>query len=235
MSSRVAHMALTPFTSGRSGPGLQPDTRRVSIPPVSIWLHPGHGWQHPYLAFWPPLWPVPWSGPIPLMNWPVRGYCFRPNAALSPTRSAPLSLDTCSSSPRPGARQTNGFGSGEPHPTPPDPLAPGCGPGGRGFESRRSPSRSSRTVDPDGEDRTMAQTDQAWDWRVELRDEEHSELERLRGTVAQLRTELDQAHEFLRSCRQHQQDARQALRQLDEARLWRRRRVRKALRERQLL
>jgi hypothetical protein len=39
----------------------------------------------------------------------------------------------------------------------------------------------------------MAQTDQAWDWGVELRDEERSELELLRRTVAQLRTELDQA------------------------------------------
>ena len=86
-----------------------------------------------------------------------------------------------------------------------------------------------------GAERSMAQTDQAWDWGVELRDEERSELELLRRTVAQLRTELDQAHESLRSCRQRQQDARQALRQLDEARLWRRRRVRTALRERQLL
>jgi hypothetical protein len=96
-------------------------------------------------------------------------------------------------------------------------------------------SSSSRTVHPDGEERGMAQTDQAWDWGVELRDEERSELEVLRRTVAQLRTELDQAHESLRSCRQRQQDARQALRQLDEARPWRRRRVRTALRERQLL
>jgi hypothetical protein len=90
-------------------------------------------------------------------------------------------------------------------------------------------------VHPDREDRTMAQSDQAWDWGVELRDEERTELELLRRTVAQLRTELDQAHESLRSGRQRQQDARQALRQLDEARLWRRRRVRTALRERQLL
>jgi len=93
----------------------------------------------------------------------------------------------------------------------------------------------SRTVYLDGEDRTMAQTDQAWDWGVELRDEERSELELLRRNVARLRTELDQAHESLRSCRQRQQDTRQALRQLDEAGLWRRRRVRTALRERQLL
>jgi hypothetical protein len=33
----------------------------------------------------------------------------------------------------------------------------------------------------------MAQTTQAWDWGVELRDEERSELERLRETLAQLR------------------------------------------------
>jgi hypothetical protein len=96
-------------------------------------------------------------------------------------------------------------------------------------------SSTSRTVHTDGEDRTMAQTDQAWDWGVELRDEERSELELLRRTVAQLRNELDQANESLRGCRQRQQDARQALRQLDEARLWRRRRFRTALRERQLL
>ena len=96
-------------------------------------------------------------------------------------------------------------------------------------------SSSSRSATADGEDRSMAQTDQAWDWGVELRDEERSELELLRRTVAQLRTQLDQAHESLRSCGQRQQDASQALRQLDEARPWRRRRVRTVLRERQLL
>jgi hypothetical protein len=81
----------------------------------------------------------------------------------------------------------------------------------------------------------MAQTNQAWDWGVELRDEERSELELLRSTVAQLRTQLDQANEGLRSCRQRHRDASQALGQLAEAKLWRRRRVRTALRERQLL
>jgi hypothetical protein len=96
-------------------------------------------------------------------------------------------------------------------------------------------SSSSRSAPADGEDRSMAQTDQAWDWGVELRDEERSELELLRSTVAQLGTQLDQAHEALRSCRQRHQDASQALRQLAEARPWRRRRVRTALRERQML
>jgi hypothetical protein len=81
----------------------------------------------------------------------------------------------------------------------------------------------------------MAQTDQAWDWGVELRDEERSELELLRSTVTQLRTQLDQAHDSLRTCRQRQQEASQALRQHDEAGTWRRRRVRRALRDRQLL
>jgi hypothetical protein len=81
----------------------------------------------------------------------------------------------------------------------------------------------------------MAQTNRAWDWGVELRDEERSELELLRGTVAQLRGQLDQAHDSLRLSRQREQDARQALRQLDEAGPWRRRRVRTALRARQLL
>ena len=81
----------------------------------------------------------------------------------------------------------------------------------------------------------MAHTDQAWDWGVELRDEERSELEHLRSTVAQLRTQLDQAQEALTSCRQRHQDASEALRQLAEARPWHRRRVRTALRERQLL
>ena len=38
-------------------------------------------------------------------------------------------------------------------------------------------SSSGRSVTADGEDRAMAQTDQAWDWGVELRDEERSELE----------------------------------------------------------
>jgi chromosome segregation ATPase len=81
----------------------------------------------------------------------------------------------------------------------------------------------------------MAQTTQAWDWGVELPDEERSELERLRGTVAQLRTQLDQTHDSLRACRQHQQDLSQALRQLDEAKPWHRHRVRKELRDRRLL
>lgn len=81
----------------------------------------------------------------------------------------------------------------------------------------------------------MAQTEQAWDWGVELRDEERSELELLRTTVAQLRTQLDQTHEALRSWRQRHHDVRLALRQLAEAGPWRRRSVRAALRERQLL
>jgi hypothetical protein len=81
----------------------------------------------------------------------------------------------------------------------------------------------------------MAQTNQAWDWGVELRDEERSELERLRRTLAQLRRQLDQAHESLRMGRQREREVRQALRQLDEARPWRRRRVRTALRDRELL
>jgi hypothetical protein len=92
-----------------------------------------------------------------------------------------------------------------------------------------------RSAPSDAEDRSMAHTDQAWDWGVELRDEERSELELLRKTVAQLRTQLDQAHEWLRSCRQRQQEASEALRQLAEAGPWRRRRVRRALRERRLL
>jgi hypothetical protein len=81
----------------------------------------------------------------------------------------------------------------------------------------------------------MAQTNQAWDWGVDLREEERSELDLLRRTVAQLRRQLEQAHDSLRVCRQREQDARQALRQLHEARPWRRRRVRTALRDRQLL
>jgi hypothetical protein len=78
-------------------------------------------------------------------------------------------------------------------------------------------------------------TDQAWDWGVELRDEERSELERLRRTVAQLHTQLDQAHDSLRTCRERRQAVGEALKQLDEAGPWRRRRVRKALRDRRLL
>jgi hypothetical protein len=81
----------------------------------------------------------------------------------------------------------------------------------------------------------MAQTNQAWDWGVELRDEERSELELLRGTVAQLRRQLDQAHDALGMSRQREQDVSQALRQLDEAKPWRRRRLRTTLRDRQLL
>jgi hypothetical protein len=81
----------------------------------------------------------------------------------------------------------------------------------------------------------MAQTDQTWDWGVELRDEERSELERLRGTVAQLRRQLAQANESLRLSTQRERDTSQALRDLDETKPWRRRRVRTALRSRRLL
>jgi hypothetical protein len=81
----------------------------------------------------------------------------------------------------------------------------------------------------------MAQTNQAWDWGVELRDEERSELELLRGTVAELRRQLEQARDSLRMSRKREQDASEALRELDEARPWRRRRVRTALRIRRLL
>jgi hypothetical protein len=81
----------------------------------------------------------------------------------------------------------------------------------------------------------MAQTDQAWDWSVELRDGEPSELELLRGTVAELRAQLDQAHDSLRMHRRREQDLNQALRQLDGAKPWQRRRLRTALRNRRLL
>jgi hypothetical protein len=81
----------------------------------------------------------------------------------------------------------------------------------------------------------MTQTNQAWDWRIELREDERSELELLRGTIAQLRRELEKTHDFLRRSRQRERDASQALRQLDEARPWHRRRVRTALRARQLM
>jgi chromosome segregation ATPase len=81
----------------------------------------------------------------------------------------------------------------------------------------------------------MAQSDQAWDWGVELRDEERSELERLRGTVARLRRQLEQARDSLTTGRRREQHLTQALRELDEARPWQRRRVRTALRNRQLL
>jgi hypothetical protein len=94
---------------------------------------------------------------------------------------------------------------------------------------------SSRSWPADGEHRPMTQATHAWDWGVELRDEERSELELLRGTVAQLRAQLDQAHDSLRTCRQRHHEASEALRQLDEVGPWRRRRVRAALRARQLL
>jgi hypothetical protein len=96
-------------------------------------------------------------------------------------------------------------------------------------------SSSRRSRPAKGEAPAMAQTNQAWDWGVELRDDERSELELLRGTVAQLSGQLEQAHDSLRVTRQREQDARQALRQLDQAGPWRRRRVRTALRNRQLL
>jgi len=50
----------------------------------------------------------------------------------------------------------------------------------------------------------MAQTHQAWDWGVELRDEERSELECLRGTVARLRRQLEQARDSLRTSRRRE-------------------------------
>jgi SMC interacting uncharacterized protein involved in chromosome segregation len=81
----------------------------------------------------------------------------------------------------------------------------------------------------------MAQTNQAWDWSVELRDEQHSELELLRRTVASLRGQLDQAHKSVKSWTQRHQETSQALRQLDQAGPLERRRLRRALRERQLL
>jgi chromosome segregation ATPase len=81
----------------------------------------------------------------------------------------------------------------------------------------------------------MAQTSQAWDWGVDLRDEERLELERLRETVAQLRRQLDQARDSLKRSRQREQDLTQALRELGEAGPWQRRRVRTALRDRRLL
>jgi hypothetical protein len=81
----------------------------------------------------------------------------------------------------------------------------------------------------------MAKTRQAWDWGVDLRDDERSELELLRETVVQLRRQLDQAQDSLRMSRRREQDLSEAFRQLDEARPWQRRRVRTALRSRQLL
>jgi chromosome segregation ATPase len=81
----------------------------------------------------------------------------------------------------------------------------------------------------------MAQTKQAWDWTLELRDEERSELEVLRETVAQLHSQLDQAQTSLKRSRHREEDLSQALRELDEAGPWRRRRVRTALQSRRLL
>jgi hypothetical protein len=81
----------------------------------------------------------------------------------------------------------------------------------------------------------MAQTKQAWDWSLELREDERSELQLLRETVGHLRSQLDDAHHSLKRSRQREEDASQALRELDEARPWERRRVRTALRNRQLL
>jgi len=81
----------------------------------------------------------------------------------------------------------------------------------------------------------MAQTSQAWDWGLELRDDGRSELELLRETLAEVRRQLELAAESLRMTREREREACQALRELDEAGPWRRRRVRTALRDRQLL
>jgi hypothetical protein len=126
--------------------------------------------------------------------------------------------------------------------TPDGPRYEWEGPSGRKRSSscvvRASSTRitsSSRSVAAGGEGDSMAQTEQAWDWGVDLRDEERAELELLRATVPQLRTELDQAQEALRGCGQRHEEASQALRQLAETRFWGRRRVLAALRQRQLL
>jgi transcription initiation factor TFIIIB Brf1 subunit/transcription initiation factor TFIIB len=81
----------------------------------------------------------------------------------------------------------------------------------------------------------MAHTDQAWDWGVEFRDEERAELDQLRETVPELRTELDRIDEALKISRHRHRAASQALRELAEAKPWRRRRVLSGLRERRLL
>jgi hypothetical protein len=81
----------------------------------------------------------------------------------------------------------------------------------------------------------LAQTNQAWDRGVELRDEERSELERLGGTVAGLREQLDQARDSLRMSRRRERDATEALRERDEGRLWQRWRIRTVLRNRESL
>jgi hypothetical protein len=108
---------------------------------------------------------------------------------------------------------------------------------GRAGEGELAPSASSpgRSRPAGGEARAMAQTSQAWDWGVDLRDEERYELERLRKAVAELRTQLDEARDSLRRSNRRQEEARQALRELDAAKPWQRRRVRSALRTRQLL
>jgi hypothetical protein len=81
----------------------------------------------------------------------------------------------------------------------------------------------------------MAQTEQAWDWGVELRDDERDELELLRTTVAELRAELGRTDEALKICRHRHREASQGLTELAAASLWRRRGVLRALRERRLL
>jgi hypothetical protein len=78
-------------------------------------------------------------------------------------------------------------------------------------------------------------TTQAWDWHVELHDAAPSELEGLRQNVAQLSGWLHAANESLRLSREREREALQALRELDSAKPWERRRLRAALRERQLL
>jgi Spy/CpxP family protein refolding chaperone len=78
-------------------------------------------------------------------------------------------------------------------------------------------------------------TTQAWDWHVELHDAAPSELDALRQNVAQLTSWLHAAHDSLRLSKERERDALQALRELDSAKPWERRRVRAKLRERHLL
>jgi hypothetical protein len=57
----------------------------------------------------------------------------------------------------------------------------------------------------------MAQTNHAWDRGVELAMKSAPSSSALRGTVAELRKQLDQAHDSLRMSRQRERDATEAL------------------------
>jgi septal ring factor EnvC (AmiA/AmiB activator) len=67
----------------------------------------------------------------------------------------------------------------------------------------------------------MAQTEPVWEWTTD----EQAELEELRETAAELESQLDRLRGVAADARASEHEARRALRQLADARPWKRRAV----------